>query len=128
MSGLVGARILKDTGFAVEVVEARKHLGGRIWTDTSLGVPCDMGASWIHGARHNPFTLWCRSLGVNTVRVPTGKTWFFKEGKSYPLSRALWIARRGTRAAYAYIRASLARDEQNRGLDGSGKVEDIHIL
>jgi NADPH-dependent 2,4-dienoyl-CoA reductase/sulfur reductase-like enzyme len=72
MAGLVAARLLNDTGFPVVVLEARERLGGRIWTDTSMGVPCDLGASWIHGANKNSLTSWSRSLGIECVVSPRG--------------------------------------------------------
>ncbi len=93
MAGLVAARILEETGFSVKVLEARDRLGGRIWTDTSLGYPCDLGASWIHGARGNPLTRWCRSLGIPTVKHPRGYIYFYQNGKATPFAKLLWRAR-----------------------------------
>ena len=67
MAGLVAARLLHDSGFAVTVLEARDRLGGRTWTDDSLGAPLDLGGSWVHGVEGNPLTLWCDKLGVALV-------------------------------------------------------------
>ena len=67
MAGLVAARLLHDSGFAVTVLEARDRLGGRTWTDDSLGAPLDMGGSWVHGVDGNPLTLWCDKLGIELV-------------------------------------------------------------
>lgn len=64
MAGLVAARLLHDSGCQVTVLEARNRLGGRIWTDQRWGVPCDLGASWIHGADDNALSNWCRTLGI----------------------------------------------------------------
>lgn len=64
MAGLVAARLLHDSGCQVTVLEARNRLGGRIWTDQRWGVPCDLGASWIHGADDNALSNWCRALGI----------------------------------------------------------------
>ncbi|MEZ4730127.1 MAG: FAD-dependent oxidoreductase [Caldilineaceae bacterium] len=64
MAGLVAARLLQDSGCHVTVVEARNRLGGRIWTDQRWGVPCDLGASWVHGADNNPLSNWCHTLGI----------------------------------------------------------------
>jgi len=54
IAGLAAARELRARGQKVLVLEARTRLGGRIWTDRSLGAPVDLGASWIHGTRRNP--------------------------------------------------------------------------
>ncbi|MDI1288236.1 MAG: NAD(P)/FAD-dependent oxidoreductase [Reyranella sp.] len=67
MAGLVSARLLHDSGFAVTVLEARGRLGGRVWTDDRLGAPLDLGGSWVHGVEGNPLTLWCEKLGIELV-------------------------------------------------------------
>ena len=67
MAGLVAARLLHDSGFSVTVLEARARLGGRTWTNDSLGAPLDLGGSWIHGVDGNPLALWCDKLGVALV-------------------------------------------------------------
>ena len=67
MAGVVAARLLHDSGFAVTVLEARSRLGGRVWTDESLGAPVDLGGSWVHGVDGNPLALWCEKLGVTLV-------------------------------------------------------------
>ena len=67
MAGLVAARLLHDSGFDVTVLEARDRLGGRTWTDDSLGAPLDLGGSWVHGVDGNPLTLWCERLGIQLV-------------------------------------------------------------
>lgn len=66
MAGLAAARTLADNGVSVVVLEARKRIGGRVWTDRSLGLPLDFGASWIHGVRGNPITEIVDSLGIAT--------------------------------------------------------------
>ena len=66
-SGLAAAYILMEEGLDVTVIEARDRIGGRIWTDTSLGLPLDLGASWIHGVRGNPLTALANSLELDRV-------------------------------------------------------------
>ena len=66
IAGLGAARRLVDAGASVVVVEARDRVGGRIWTDRSLGSPLDLGASWIHGTTGNPVA----ALAADLVTVP----------------------------------------------------------
>lgn len=49
-AGLSASRMLKQAGYQVQILEASSRTGGRIHTDTSLGVPVDLGAAWLHGA------------------------------------------------------------------------------
>lgn len=66
-SGLAAAWRLADAGLRVTVLEARDRIGGRTRTDTSLGVPIDIGASWIHGTEDNPLTKLAHDVGAKTV-------------------------------------------------------------
>ncbi|NIP38530.1 MAG: FAD-dependent oxidoreductase, partial [Candidatus Dadabacteria bacterium] len=45
IAGISAARALLRRGFDVTVLEGRDRIGGRVWTDTSIGAPMDMGAS-----------------------------------------------------------------------------------
>ena len=56
MAGIAAARALMEAGDNVTIVEARDRIGGRIWTDRSMGTPVDLGASWIHESKGNPIT------------------------------------------------------------------------
>jgi polyamine oxidase len=69
MSGLAAARRLADAGMTVTVVEARSRLGGRTWTDTSLGGPIDVGAAWIHGSEGNPLVDLAAQVDARTVET-----------------------------------------------------------
>jgi len=67
ISGLAAARTLADSGRQVIVLEGRDRIGGRVWTDTSLGVPMDLGASWIHHVKGNPITKLAGQFGVENL-------------------------------------------------------------
>ncbi len=67
MAGLVTARLLHDSGFQVTVLEARDRTGGRVWTDSRIGAPVDLGGSWVHGVEGNPLALWCSKLDIPLI-------------------------------------------------------------
>ena len=64
MAGISAARTLADRGYSVTVLEARDVAGGRIRTDSSLGAPVDLGASFIHGSKRNPLVALANRYGV----------------------------------------------------------------
>jgi monoamine oxidase len=68
MSGLAAAKRLVERGFSnITILEARDRIGGRIFTDRSLGFPVDMGASWIHGSNgDNPITPIAKAANATT--------------------------------------------------------------
>lgn len=69
MAGLSAARRLTDAGVTVTVLEARSRIGGRTWTDSSLGVPIDLGAAWFHGTEGNPLVDIAEQVGAKTVNT-----------------------------------------------------------
>jgi polyamine oxidase len=54
LAGLAAARRLRDAGRSVSVLEAAAGAGGRVATDTSLGLPLPLGAAWLHGDVGHP--------------------------------------------------------------------------
>ena len=42
---------------------------GRIWTSRDLGVPADLGASWIHGFEDNPISRLAKRHGIEILRT-----------------------------------------------------------
>lgn len=68
IAGLAAARHLSSNGFNVTILEGRDRIGGRIYTDRTLGLPIDLGASWIHGIKKNPIGKLARDYQVPLVR------------------------------------------------------------
>lgn len=66
MAGLSAGRFLRSQGIQPLILEARPRLGGRIWTDRSLGTPIDLGAGWIHTPDGNPISALARQAGAKT--------------------------------------------------------------
>ena len=66
IAGLTAAKTLQDLGYDVIVLEARNRIGGRLYTDWSLGAPFEWGAGWIHGPKGNPISGLARAVGAQT--------------------------------------------------------------
>ena len=65
-AGIAAAHELKAAGRKAIVLEARGRIGGRAFTDSSLGPAYDAGAMFIHWAERNPWVQIARDLGVAT--------------------------------------------------------------
>lgn len=76
IAGLTTARALALNGASVVVLEARERIGGRTWTDDALGVPVDLGASWIHGIDGNPLWSLAAAFDIETVEFTVGSFQF----------------------------------------------------
>ncbi len=93
MSGLTAAHLLSKSGRSVTLIEARDRIGGRIWTSDELGVPLDLGASWIHGTDGNLLTKMADMQGVQ--RLPTDEESYSVRGnggeKLLPEQQPDWL-------------------------------------
>ena len=89
VSGLRAAGILSDPslGFNVTILEARDRVGGRIQQSDRLGIPIDLGASWIHGTEGNPIVALADKVGSSTVAC--GAVYSICDGKGQWLEREL---------------------------------------
>jgi monoamine oxidase len=63
-AGLAAAKALRKAGRSFLVLEARGRIGGRAFTDASLGAPFDAGAQYIHWADRNPWKKIAEKLKV----------------------------------------------------------------
>ena len=69
-AGLTAAKELTSKGVSVLVLEARDRIGGRAFTDTSLGVPWDRGCSWLHASNVNPWVAYAKQNGFEVYADP----------------------------------------------------------
>ncbi len=135
VSGLATARQLVDA-YGLEapgqvvVLESRARLGGRIWTDRSMGTPVELGANWIHGFRDNPITKLAKRFGAKTVDTP-GSFALYDEDGTRVGDRAMARSYRRVSRAYAAVLSladglgadqslarSLAEVDGSEGLEG----------
>ena len=63
-AGLAAAKVIRDAGLTVRVLEAMNRIGGRAWTsDEHFGVPFDIGCAWLHAADRNPYFPEAKAAG-----------------------------------------------------------------
>ncbi|MBE7437485.1 MAG: FAD-dependent oxidoreductase [Spirochaetales bacterium] len=126
IAGLAAAHELKGNGFEVTILEARSRPGGRIWTDTTLGVPVDLGAAWIHGPRGNPVFELARSHGLPLHTRDFSELALHAEGK-FLTDGLLSQVDREYRKVYRALNAAKSRARQNESLAGAldGALADV---
>ena len=93
IAGLGAAKELHDSGYSVTVLEASERIGGRIYTDRSLGFPVERGANWIHSNKLDSNRLMGLKDQLNiktniTPLSPMGFQLFNKDGDSVSLTEA----------------------------------------
>ena len=82
-AGLSAAKELRRLGKRFVVVEARDRVGGRVFTDKSLGAGFDAGAVYIHWAERNPWREIAQGFGREAVdegSLPRGADKSFEDG------------------------------------------------
>jgi monoamine oxidase len=95
MAGLAAARALADAGADVTIYEARGRIGGRVHTSqTWSDLPCDLGASWIHGPRGNPITALAKAAGAKMVTTSynSGESYLGGEEEDSPFDAEDWFS------------------------------------
>jgi monoamine oxidase len=76
MSGLTAANELQSNGKNILVLEARgdDRIGGRTFTNTTLGFHIDEGASWIHGIDGNPIVTLADEANLTRAHTDEDST------------------------------------------------------
>ena len=70
-AGVAAGQELRRLGKRALVLEARGRVGGRVYTDRTLGDPWEAGALYIHWSDRNPFTPLAARLGFETLDPST---------------------------------------------------------
>lgn len=94
ISGLRAAGVLASEGLKVSIFEARGRIGGRVHQSSQLGLPVDLGASWIHGADENPFVELATLSGTATAACGAVDSIFDEEGSYLERSYAKGLYKR----------------------------------
>jgi len=67
LAGLGAAKSLTEQGAEAIVLEIKPHIGGRLYTDYSMGAPFEYGAGWIHGpSEENPTKQLADAVNAQT--------------------------------------------------------------
>ena len=88
MAGITAARMLRDDGYDVVVIEARKRVGGRIATvsDPDWPFPIELGPSFVRSSSASRLDEDLRDAGVTTLPVPDGTETRAPDGAITPVS------------------------------------------
>ncbi|HEV7439731.1 MAG TPA: NAD(P)/FAD-dependent oxidoreductase [Methylobacterium sp.] len=118
-AGLAAAEALRRAGHAFTLVEARGRIGGRAFTDTSLGPDAafDAGAQYIHWAERNP---WAAIAEREKARIGADSTWartLVIDGR--PATEAERTARR---AGFGTLTALLVPSGADRSIRAAAQV------
>jgi GNAT superfamily N-acetyltransferase len=75
LAGIAAARVARECGAAVTVLEATSRIGGRAASSRRLGGPVNVGAAWMHGTTGHPlfdvFSRRGRRIDADTFRDTT---------------------------------------------------------
>ena len=82
IAGITAARLLREQGYSVTVLEARSRIGGRAYTESkTFGIPYDHGCAWLHSADINPLTDMVRGAGYDVQDEGSRDIWLHFDGQ-----------------------------------------------
>lgn len=85
-AGIMAARQAQSRGLTFQIFEARPRIGGRVFTDTSLGVPFDAGAAYLHAIHLNPWREVAEdaNIALQPFSFHNRDVQYFRDGKPFP--------------------------------------------
>ncbi len=84
-AGLGAARRARARGLRIQLLEARRRIGGRAWTDSRrFGVPVDHGCHWLHAADINPLRALADRWSMGYRRSSRRNLMLFRQGVRQP--------------------------------------------
>jgi len=111
-AGIAAARRVVAANRKVVVLEAANQIGGRCITDsTTLDVPFDRGARWIHNPETNPMIRLARTAGLDIMPAPSGQKIRIGRRNARPSETEEFLA--------ALVKANRAIDDAARKADVS---------
>ncbi|KAJ3229404.1 hypothetical protein HDU78_009073 [Chytriomyces hyalinus] len=120
VAGLAAAQSLCKAGCkSLLILEARDRIGGRILTQELLGIPMDLGASWIRGTKDNPLmNIPFRLKGLENVVIFDKDNRKIEAVVAAALIETVWAARqrmidsrKKSSAAKSRLSSSLANED-----------------
>ncbi|WP_292852408.1 NAD(P)/FAD-dependent oxidoreductase [Microbacterium sp.] len=76
-AGLTAARELAHSGRRVVVLEARDRIGGRTWLDQRMGLPLELGGTWVHWVQPHVWSELRRyGIGLSPSPAPENAYWW----------------------------------------------------
>jgi monoamine oxidase len=81
-AGIAATRRLIKAGVSVLTLEAGARVGGRAWTDhAGLGIPVDMGCSWVSARDRNSVGTIAEKRGFSLIDHTDAATDLFRDGQ-----------------------------------------------
>lgn len=87
LAGLAAAKKLQENNYQVTILEARDRIGGRVWTNVSLGGAIDLGAFLFHGVIGNPLYDIATNLKMKLIPLDFFSKHFGNNRASIPIDK-----------------------------------------
>ncbi len=104
VAGLSAARILRDSGISIQILESKGRIGGRAYTDRdTFSVPFDHGCAWMSGGPYNPLVQFAAENSFKWVAryypLPEDNTFIGNAGSG-------WVGEEEARERDRYVEDS----------------------